>query len=161
MEPKLRRSSRAEAEDTPGRDLGPTVAVLGLEPPEIQERASKHDLRFRESFDDLDRLSIARFRPSGSLRCALVRHAHAPKPGTHLVLQNPVVSNLAGAVDAAIHWLGLTTRDVTWEHPLVTLSRNSPGERSFLARLLFGPPERLMEFLRKRQVSDPRDVGLT
>jgi hypothetical protein len=161
MQPKLRRSTRAEAEDEPGHDLGPTVAVLGLEPPEIQQRASKHDLRFRESFDDLDGLSVASFRPSGSLRCALVRHAHAPKPGTHLVLQSPVVSDLASAVDAAIDWLGLTTGDVTWEHPLVTLSRKSPGERTLLARLLFGPPERLMEFLRKRQVSDPRNVGLT
>jgi len=66
----------------PLASLTKSVAVLRLGPEELSERIG---IRFQVAHDDLDMLDWARVIGLSGRPYALVRHRHAPEPGTQIV----------------------------------------------------------------------------
>jgi hypothetical protein len=93
--------------------LAKPIAVLALEPKEITERTG---LKFETTRDDLDYLEGALFSTAKGMQAALVRHHHAPNPGTALLV-NERTNDLNMALEDALAALGFDVTDLTWMHP--------------------------------------------
>jgi hypothetical protein len=93
--------------------LARPIAVLAVEPPEL---TTKLGIQFESSKDDLDKLDAALLRLPNGMQFALVRHHHAPNPGTDLLV-NERRADIAGALEAALEALGMNFDAVTWMHP--------------------------------------------
>jgi hypothetical protein len=92
---------------------GDPIAVLRMEPDEL---AKSRRIKFRSGHDDLDRLRIARIRTADGQTFALVRHLHAPRPGTEIVTVTSS-SDLWGDIQGVLERLNLTDKDLAWWHP--------------------------------------------
>ncbi|NJM76076.1 MAG: hypothetical protein HC852_10130 [Acaryochloridaceae cyanobacterium RU_4_10] len=89
------------------------VAVLRLEPPELEERGTP---KFCEGYDDLDYLTFSVLLLSSQHRVALVRHKNSPKPGTEVCVI-PDELNILERLMETINLLGLSNKDFSWIHP--------------------------------------------
>ena len=100
-------------ESGPLARLTKAVAVLRLNPEELSERIGIH---FQTAHDDLDMLDWARVIGLSGKPYALVRHRHAPEPGTQIVV--PYDSNdLWVDVLDVLDGLNLSERDLAWTSP--------------------------------------------
>src|SRR5688500_12763608 len=100
--------------------LGDAIGVLRSEPDQL-ERGLR--LKFRDAHDDLDSLRIARIRIADGRTFALVRHRHAPEPGTQIVMTTPS-TDLWGDITAVLRRLQLKLNDLAWRHPAATPRRD-------------------------------------
>jgi hypothetical protein len=105
---------QVEITDWPSRDCR-AIAVLRLEPEEL---AARLHLSFRDGEDDLDALKHAGVRLRSGEQFLLLRHAHAPKPGTDLYAD--AGADAAALLDRFLLATGLATKDVTWRAPDAT-----------------------------------------
>ncbi|MBW4621161.1 MAG: hypothetical protein KME17_17605 [Cyanosarcina radialis HA8281-LM2] len=89
------------------------IAVLRQEPAELEARGS---LKFERGYDDLDYLVFSVLSLPSQHRVALIRHQHAPNPGTEIC----VVPNEPAVIEMlieTIRFLNLSTQDLSWIHP--------------------------------------------
>jgi hypothetical protein len=96
--------------------LGDAIGVLRSEPDQL---ARGLGLKFRDAHDDLDAIRIARIRIADGRTFALMRHRHAPEPGTQIVMTTPS-TNLWGDITAVLRRLQLKLNDLSWRHPAAT-----------------------------------------
>jgi hypothetical protein len=82
-----------------------------------------------DAHDDLDALRIARIRVADGRTFALVRHRHAPKPGTQIVMTTPS-TDLWGDITAVLSRLQLKLDDLAWRHPAAMPRREVLGSRA-------------------------------
>jgi len=101
--------------------LGDAIGVLRSEPAQLERGLG---LKFRDAHDDLDAIRIARIRIADGRTFALVRHRHAPEPGTQIVLTTPS-SDLWGDITAVLRRLQLTLNDLAWRHPAATKGKDA------------------------------------
>ena len=92
---------------------GDPIAVLRREPEDFTKSLR---LTFRSSHDDLDWLRLARIRTANGRTFALVRHRHAPRPGTEVVAAS-LSTDLWADIVAVLRRLKLTEEDLAWRHP--------------------------------------------
>lgn len=86
--------------------------VVQAEPMDFERRL---DIRFQETFDNLDRAQIAILETSAGTRFALLRHRGAPIKGTEIAMVDPEVKRTE--IDALIKEMGLSSSDVIWRKP--------------------------------------------
>jgi DNA-binding protein HU-beta len=104
-------------------DFGEPIAVLKIEPDQL---ARRHAIRFRAGYDDLDELRVARIKTPEGGEFALLRHVHAPKPGTEVVALSRS-TNVSRDIASILNLLDLTLADVVWRVP--TAKRSSGALR--------------------------------
>lgn len=104
---------------------GDPIAVLRREPEDLGKALR---LKFREGHDDLDRLRIARIRTANGRRFSLVRHLHAPQPGTEIVAA-AASSDVWADITAVLERLNLTEKDLAWCHPAAKRNGVSTARR--------------------------------
>jgi len=97
-------------ESGPLARLTKSVAVLRLNPDELSERIG---VPFRAAHDDLDLLDWARVIGLSGRPFALVRHRHAPEPGTQIVIPYDSSDPWADVLDV-LSGLDLSERDLVW-----------------------------------------------
>jgi DNA-binding protein HU-beta len=102
-----------------GTDFGEPIAVLNIEPDQL---ARRHAIRFRPGYDDLDELRVARIKTPEGGQFALLRHIHAPEPGTEVVALSRS-TNVSRDIASILNLLELTHADVVWRLP--TAKRSS------------------------------------
>jgi hypothetical protein len=90
------------------------VAVLQLEPSEIEERGAP---KFHEAYDDLDYLTFSLLLLPSQHRVALVRHKRSPEPGTEVCVA-PDETNVLGRLMEMISFLDLSKENFLWIHSL-------------------------------------------
>lgn len=103
-----------------GTDFGEPIAVLKIEPDQLARRRA---IRFRAGYDDLDELRVARIKTPEGGQFALLRHIHAPKPGTEVVALSRS-TNVSRDITSILNFLELTDADVVWRVPT---SKRSSG----------------------------------
>ena len=101
--------------------LGDAIGVLRSEPDQL---ARCLGLKFRDAHDDLDAIRIARIRIADGRTFALVRHRHAPEPGTQIVMTTPS-TDLWGDITAVLLRLQLKLNDLSWRHPAAKPRENA------------------------------------
>jgi len=96
----------------PLSELTRTIAVLRHEPDEIAQRSK---LQFKAGFNDLDELRWVTIEGRRG-RYALVRHRHAPRPGTDVFISSASLDPRLDLLDvlSALH---LSEEDLVWTHP--------------------------------------------
>jgi hypothetical protein len=100
-------------ESGPLARLTKSVAVLRLTPEELSDRVG---ISFQTAHDDLDALDWARVIGLTGRFYALVRHRHAPEPGTQIVV--PYDSgDLEADIRDVLEGLNLSSRDLAWTSP--------------------------------------------
>ena len=109
-----------------GRDLGEPIAVLRLEPGQLKRR---RNIEFRSGYDDLDELCIASIETREGARFALVRHVHAPKPGTEVVALAPP-KHVSRDIASVLEVLNLTDKDVAWKRPAAKSPSGNRAKRN-------------------------------
>jgi hypothetical protein len=87
------------------------VAVVNQEPDAL---AAGHKLVFEERYDDLDILRESIFDGPSKATFALVRHAHAPRGGTQLLVKARSLSQATELLAEAVEMLDLTMADLIW-----------------------------------------------
>lgn len=102
--------------------LGDAIGVLRSEPDQLERGLG---LKFRDAHDDLDAIRIARIRIADGRTFALVRHRHAPEPGTQIVMTTPS-TDLWGDITAVLRRLQLKPNDLAWRHPAATPRGSDP-----------------------------------
>jgi hypothetical protein len=100
-------------ESGPLASLTRSVAVLRFSPEELSQRVG---IRFQTAHDDLDILDWARVIGLSGKPYALVRHRHAPEPGTQIVVRHDSLDPSADVLDV-LNGLQLSERDLTWASP--------------------------------------------
>ena len=105
MSPTARKLSQQDLDHWP-RGLAHPIALVGLEPRELEERCG---LRFSESFDDLDRIAGAIVETEDGRTFALVRHLGAATPGTE-IWTHDASSDPGGDLRTVLTMLGSTKR---------------------------------------------------
>ncbi len=93
--------------------LGDAIGVLRSEPEQL---ARGLRLKFRDAHDDLDAIRFARIRVADGRTFALVRHRHAPEPGTQIVMTTPS-TDLWADIAAVLQRLQMKPNDLAWRHP--------------------------------------------
>jgi len=88
------------------------VAVIRQEYSEIN---SSKELNFQKSYDDLDYLIYAILSLESGNKVALVRHEHAPNPGTEICVSHSQIE-IASVILEALNGLSLSIEDLTWVH---------------------------------------------
>jgi hypothetical protein len=101
--------------------LGDAIGVLRSEPDQLERGLG---LKFRDAHDDLDALRIARIRIADGRTFALVRHRHAPEPGTQIVMTTPS-TDFWGDITAVLRRLQLELNDLSWRHPAAKPRQNA------------------------------------
>jgi hypothetical protein len=101
-----------------GRDLGDPIAVVRLEPGEL---AKNRGIAFISGHDDLDSLLIALVKATSGREYALVRHDHAPSPGTQILSRTQVKDPKRVFVDLLelLTYLRVPIPAVTWTAPRI------------------------------------------
>jgi hypothetical protein len=89
------------------------IAVLRLEPPELEERGAPE---FCEGYDDLDYLTFSVLSLPFQHRVALVRHKRSPGSGTEVCVV-PDESDILQRLVETINLLSLSIKDFSWIHP--------------------------------------------
>jgi hypothetical protein len=99
--------------------LAHPVAVLGLEPAELENR---YGLSFSETFDDLDRLFGVLLEIKDGHVVALVRHFGATSPGTEIWIDEQS-SNPGRDLTRVLQALNLDETALTWTDPIAAHPR--------------------------------------
>ena len=101
-----------------GRDLGDPIAVVRLEPADL---AKNRGIAFTRGHDDLDSLLIAQVKATSCGEYALVRHDHAPSPGTQILcrIQAKDANRLVVDLLELLIYLRVPSRAVTWTAPRI------------------------------------------
>ena len=89
------------------------IAIIDLDSSDI---SALQQLKFTESFDDLDRLMYATLSlPSGN-RVSLVRHQNSPQSGIEICVKGDR-DNIAAILEETLTEIEITSEDLIWIHP--------------------------------------------
>jgi hypothetical protein len=106
-----------------------------------EELAAARSLAFEERYDDLDSLRETTFAGPSRATFALVRHAHAPRPGTQLLVQARSLSQATQLLAEATETLDLTMADLIWIRQELWAGMGAATEKRAAERAARGPRE--------------------
>ena len=107
------------------------VAVIGKEPEEL---TAGRNLVFEDRHDDLDTMRECTFTGPSGATFALVRYAHATRPGTQLLVKTRTLPQATELLAEAAEVLDLSMPDLTWIRQELWAGMSAASERRAAAR---------------------------